>query len=63
MMADDSPNGTRKTQEGKLALFLAQETGITVDQACDLIAMIGTDRPTLLREARILKNRSGWPLS
>ncbi len=63
-MAEDSPNGIRKTQEGKLALSLAQETGITVDQAGDVIAMIGTDRRSLLREARILKKqRSGEPFS
>ncbi|TPM90630.1 hypothetical protein FJ977_33675 [Mesorhizobium sp. B2-1-3A] len=38
---------------------LAQETGITEEQARDLIRLIGTDRNSLLREARQLL-RSGF---
>jgi hypothetical protein len=40
-----------------LASALAKETGITLDEARSLIEMIGTDRNSLLREARIVKNR------
>jgi len=54
-MAEDRQNSVRQTKEKRLALILTEETGITLDQAHDLIAMIGTDRPSLLREARILK--------
>lgn len=38
-----------------LVRFLARETGITETQARNLIIMLGTDRSSLLREARILK--------
>ncbi|PTE08614.1 hypothetical protein [Mesorhizobium helmanticense] len=63
-MDDDTQDHARKMREKtSLASALAAETGITVDQAVDLIAMIGTDRNSLLREARILKTRSGQPLS
>jgi len=54
-MAEERQNSVRQTKEKRLALILTEETGITLDQAHDLIAMIGTDRPSLLREARILK--------
>ena len=36
---------------------LSDETGITVAQANDLIDLIGHDRGSLLREARIMKKR------
>jgi hypothetical protein len=39
------------------AQSLARDTGITEAQARELIEMIGTDRPSLLREARVLKAR------
>lgn len=35
---------------------LVEETGITRDQAQDLIMLIGVDWSSLVREARILKN-------
>lgn len=49
----------KRREKIALARALAAETGITFDQARDLIAMIGTDRNSLLREARILSRRSG----
>lgn len=61
-MDDDKQNQNRREKTG-LARALAAETGITLDQAQDLIAMIGTDRNSLLREARILRKRSGQSLS
>ncbi|PDQ23029.1 hypothetical protein CN311_00810 [Mesorhizobium sanjuanii] len=63
-MNDDTQDHARKMRENtSLAHALAAETGITVDQAVDLIAMIGTDRNSLLREARILRKRPGQSLS
>lgn len=47
--------GHREEQQGFLVRFLARETGITEVHARELIDMIGTDRASLLREARILK--------
>ena len=47
--------GHREEQEDFLVRFLARETGITEAQARELIDMVGTDRGSLLREARILK--------
>lgn len=49
--------GDKEEQEDFLVRFLARETGITEAQARDLVNMIGTDRASLLREARILKGR------
>ncbi|MBB6411952.1 hypothetical protein [Mesorhizobium sangaii] len=49
--------GDREEQEDFLVRFLARETGISESQARDLINMIGTDRASLLREARILSER------
>ncbi|PWJ86954.1 uncharacterized protein DUF982 [Mesorhizobium loti] len=49
--------GDREEQEDFLVRFLARETGITEAQARELINLIGTDRASLLREARILKAR------
>lgn len=49
---------SQKTDEDILLVrSLAKETGITLHEARDLIEMIGTDRSSLLREARILKKR------
>ncbi|TIL55694.1 MAG: hypothetical protein E5Y79_33220 [Mesorhizobium sp.] len=39
------------------AQLLAKEAGITEAQARELIELIGTDRASLLREARLLKSR------
>jgi hypothetical protein len=36
---------------------LARETGITEAQARELIDLLGTNRASLLREARLLKKR------
>lgn len=47
--------GHREEQEDFLARFLARETGISESEARELIDMVGTDRASLLREARILK--------
>ncbi|UVK38634.1 DUF982 domain-containing protein [Mesorhizobium sp. AR10] len=49
--------GDREEHEDFLVRFLARETGITEAQARELIDMIGTDRESLQREARILKGR------
>ena len=49
--------GDREEQEDFLVRFLARETGITEAQSRELVNMIGTDRASLLREARILKGR------
>ncbi len=49
--------GDREEQEDFLVRFLARETGITEAQARELINVIGTDRASLLRDARILKAR------
>ncbi|RWH78896.1 MAG: hypothetical protein EOQ86_16240 [Mesorhizobium sp.] len=54
-MGDSKTDRERMKEAG--AKILAKETGITEAQASDLIEMIGTDRASLLREARILKNR------
>ncbi|ESZ70706.1 hypothetical protein X727_13990 [Mesorhizobium sp. L103C119B0] len=40
-----------------LARAIARETGITLDQACLLIKLIGTDRNSLLRQALALQTR------
>jgi hypothetical protein len=37
--------------------FLVRETAITEGQARDLIDLIGNDANSLLREARLLKNK------
>ncbi|UVK37394.1 DUF982 domain-containing protein [Mesorhizobium sp. AR10] len=49
--------GDREEQADFLVRFLARETGITEAQARELINVIGTDRASLLREARKLKAR------
>ncbi|QIA21503.1 hypothetical protein [Mesorhizobium sp. AA22] len=60
-MGDDQPS--RERLKEAQAKVLAEETGITEAQASDLIEMIGTDRASLLREARILKKRQTPPKS
>ncbi|QND64578.1 DUF982 domain-containing protein [Mesorhizobium loti] len=47
--------GEREEEDDFLFRFLARETGITELQARDLIKLIGNDRSSLLREARMLK--------
>lgn len=54
-MDDDKSDHDRL--KSLVAKSVAKETGITEAQALDLINMIGTDRPSLLREARMLKAR------
>jgi hypothetical protein len=56
-MGDDKDEGARMTERNKLADQLAKETGITEAQAADLIKMLGTDRNSLLREARVIYRR------
>jgi hypothetical protein len=48
----------RKRLKDFQAQLLAKETGITEAQARELIKLIGTDRASLLREARFLKSGS-----
>ncbi|MBZ9867014.1 hypothetical protein LB515_16680 [Mesorhizobium sp. CA15] len=43
-----------------LAGRLVQESGITKDEALELIKFIGTDWNSLLREAHFLKKRQQW---
>jgi hypothetical protein len=43
--------------------FLVRETGITEEQARELIELIGNDPASLLREARLLKKRKRDPPS
>ncbi|MER9016523.1 hypothetical protein [Mesorhizobium sp. M0768] len=55
-MFDDNDDRARRTErDTSAARYLATETGISENQARDLINMIGYDRPSLLREARIMK--------
>ncbi|WP_027062575.1 hypothetical protein [Mesorhizobium loti] len=56
-MGDDKDEGARMTERNKLADQLAKETRITEAQAADLIKMLGTDRNSLLREARVIYRR------
>jgi hypothetical protein len=56
-MGDESDDA-RMSERDRLATQLAKDTGITENQARDLIRLIGTDRGSLLREARqILRQR------
>ncbi|UVK38663.1 DUF3606 domain-containing protein [Mesorhizobium sp. AR10] len=36
---------------------LARECGVTEQQIREIIALVGTDRASILREARVLKNK------
>ena len=54
---ENDERARKMDEETFLASALAKETGITLDEARSLIEMIGTDRNSLLREARILKKR------
>jgi nucleoid DNA-binding protein len=56
-MGDDKDEGARTMERKRLADQLAKETGITEAQAADLIKMLGTDRNSLLREARVIYSR------
>ncbi|WP_189525999.1 hypothetical protein [Mesorhizobium sp. M7A.F.Ca.ET.027.03.2.1] len=52
-MGDDK-DSRQQAASKTLAQSIARETGITEDQARELIRLIGTDRNSLLREARLL---------
>jgi hypothetical protein len=54
---ENDERARKMDEEALQASALAKETGITLDEERSLIEMIGTDRNSLLREARILKNR------
>lgn len=56
-MAESEEERTERVQAEKefRVQFLMRETGITEDQARDLVEMIGSDPSSLLREARLLK--------
>jgi hypothetical protein len=45
---------SKMAERDRLAVHLAKETGISEAQAQDLIGMLGTDRNSLLREARLI---------
>ncbi|WP_256754439.1 hypothetical protein [Mesorhizobium sp. Mes31] len=53
-MGDDKEEGARLADRSRLAVHLAKDTGISEAQARDLIGMLGTDRNSLLREARLI---------
>jgi hypothetical protein len=55
-MGEERDEGASKGRD-TLSRSLAKEAGITEDQARELIRMLGTDRNSLLREARILTQR------
>ncbi|MFU0505811.1 hypothetical protein [Pseudaminobacter sp. NGMCC 1.201702] len=50
-----SDNG--ESSKNNQARSLARDTGITEAQARELIDLLGMHRPSLLREARLLKQR------
>lgn len=53
-MGDDKDGRQHMATNETLAQSIARETGITEDQARELMRLIGTDRNSLLREARLL---------
>ena len=54
-MADDPDKP--KSMNGPVVQRLVEETGITEDQARELVALLGMNWSSLLREARLLKQR------
>ncbi|WP_292368722.1 hypothetical protein [Mesorhizobium sp.] len=46
-----------RIDDKQLVILLKEKTGISDAQAKRLIKAVGRDRPTLLREARIIKAR------
>jgi len=52
-MGEDEDDARRAARD-RLAISLAKETGISEEQARGLIDMLGTDRNSLLREARLI---------
>ncbi|WP_214477542.1 hypothetical protein [Mesorhizobium sp. dw_380] len=48
---------SKGTPENQLAEWLARETGITVEQARELVRLIGPSINSLLREARAMKQQ------
>ena len=58
MTGQDGDGNARKTDEIEiLAQRLAREMSIAEHEARELIELIGTDWPSLVREARFLKAR------
>jgi hypothetical protein len=53
-MGNDKDDRKLVATNETLAQSIARETGITEDQARELIRLIGTDRNSLLREARLM---------
>lgn len=47
----------RRAEAGATAVRLAKETGITEAEATDLVAILGMNWSSLVREARLLKPR------
>jgi hypothetical protein len=47
----------RRAEAGAAAVRLAKETGITEAEATDLVAILGMNWSSLVREARLLKPR------
>jgi hypothetical protein len=56
-MGDDNDEAARAAERDRLAANLATETGITEAQARELIRLLGTERNSLLREARIISRK------
>ena len=59
-MGVDNDNGKKNAPGGALEVLagrLVREAGITQEQASELIKLIGTDWPSLLREAHFIKGK------
>ncbi|MER8422022.1 hypothetical protein [Mesorhizobium sp. M1329] len=54
-MTSKDRDRVRQEQDTSEARFIANETGISEDQARGLIDLVGLNRPSLIREARILQ--------
>jgi hypothetical protein len=51
----DKPAKNSSSERAWLILRLIQETGVTEDEASKLIALVGENWSSLVREARLLK--------
>jgi hypothetical protein len=52
----DEPKSPRVSDE-QLIQRLVRETGITAEQARELVSVFGHDWPSLVREARLIRKR------
>lgn len=57
-MRDEKKNGEHVAKQAELLISrLVREAEVSEEQARELVQMLGTDWPSLLREARFLKDR------